>query len=892
MAEVVSLVMSIVADKTGYPLEVLGPEMDLETDLGIDSIKRVEILAELREQLPDLANVIDVGSEEAIELVKLRTVGEISDRLRAALSSDTGHIPLRAVPSPPVVAAGMAPVSNGDAPNPSFVHHVKARDVTSPTYVLESLDRMGLATGSSNGAKATSGARMTRRVVRTVPARPSGSAMPGFGAGPFVVTDDGAGVAEALAQGLRSRGMSVVVVADDDEPPADARNVILLAGLGRVDCPEDALEAQHRAFRSARAVAAAMQRDGGLFVTVQDTGGDFGLSGADPDRAWVGGLAALARTAAVEWPQAAVKAIDCERGGRTATAVAEAIIGELESGGTDLDVGLSAVGTRITLEDADAPAVPAGSLPIEGGVVVVTGGARGVTAAVVQALAEQSRPRLVLLGRTRLAPESDEVAGATEEAALVRLFARPGTAPAQARAQALAVLAGREVRSTLAALADLGANVRYITVDVTERDALAAALEEIRRDMGPIVGVVHSAAVLADKRIADKTDEQFDAVFGTKLVGLQTLLEETITDPLRLLVGFGSVVGRFGNTGQCDYAMANATMTQVLVAEGARRPDCVVRSLLWGPWAGGMVSQPIAEHLRHAGVPLISLAAGADAFCAELAGGPGPVPVLLAAADAEPMVEVVHVSDRTHPELADHAPAGVPVLPMAVVLDWFSGAARRWCPAGHRLVLRDVRVLRGVELPSLADGGHRLEVRGTRTAPHTGDVLRLELHSGLVVPNYRATVTVRATDDVPWSTPPDLVPTWFGYDGTVLFHGPRFRAIRELEGVSAAGATGTVHRVGDLGWSSRRWHLDPAAVDGGLQMAAAWGLVVLGQPSLPMAVAEYRLHRDRMVDGPVRCVVRAGGVRADAATCDIALFEPGGAVVVELLGVTLIRRPR
>ena len=52
-----------------------------------------------------------------------------------------------------------------------------------------------------------------------------------------------------------------------------------------------------------------MSDRGGVFCTVQDTGGCFGLTDPDPQRAPFGGLAALARTAAREWPRAAVKAM-------------------------------------------------------------------------------------------------------------------------------------------------------------------------------------------------------------------------------------------------------------------------------------------------------------------------------------------------------------------------------------------------------------------------------------------------------------------------------------------------------------------------------------------------------------------------------------------------------
>ncbi len=592
--EMVALVLSVVAEKTGYPLAVLGADMDLETDLGVDSIKRVEILAAVREHLPSLARTAGAGSGQAAVLARLRTVKAIADQLVGA--------------------------------DPAGAELPPAVDLSRAAVRLET----GLTPDSGRAGDA-SGARVTRRAVRTTAAAPSGSALAGFASGPVTITDDGGGVADALAARLRDRGTAATVVS---EMPEGARQVILLEGLGDVNSLDHAVALQRKAFRSARRIAAAMERDGGLFVVVQDTGGHFGLRGSDPDRAWVGGLAALARTAAREWPGAAVKAIDCERGGRDATALADAILAELDTGGPTLDVGLGKTGARVTLEDVESPATP-GELPFpDGGVLVVTGGARGITAAAVRAVGAW-RTKLVLLGRTTLEPESGEVAGAADEAALLRLLARPGSLPAQAKAEADAVLAAREVRRTLADLAELGAEARYLPIDVTDRAALGAALDGVRQDWGPITGIVHGAGVLADRRIADKTDAQFDAVFDTKVDGLRALLEATVTDPLRLIIGFGSVVARFGNVGQCDYAMANETVSHVLVSEAARRPGCLVRCLLWGPWAGGMVTESMASHFREGGVALIPLSAGADAFCAELATGPatepGPVSVLLVA---------------------------------------------------------------------------------------------------------------------------------------------------------------------------------------------------------------------------------------------------------------------
>ncbi|MBD2253239.1 type I polyketide synthase [Nostoc parmelioides] len=63
--------MEVVSDKTGYPTEMLELEMDLEADLGVDSIKRVEIMGTLHESFPQLPKL----SPE--ELAEKRTLGQI-----------------------------------------------------------------------------------------------------------------------------------------------------------------------------------------------------------------------------------------------------------------------------------------------------------------------------------------------------------------------------------------------------------------------------------------------------------------------------------------------------------------------------------------------------------------------------------------------------------------------------------------------------------------------------------------------------------------------------------------------------------------------------------------------------------------------------------------------
>src|SRR5439155_22896899 len=95
-ADVQRILLDVVAQKTGYPVEMLDPNMGLDADLGIDSIKRVEILAAIQERLPEAPAV---KPEHLGTLNTLRQIVEF-------LAGGTNAMPLAA--APPAEPAGPA----------------------------------------------------------------------------------------------------------------------------------------------------------------------------------------------------------------------------------------------------------------------------------------------------------------------------------------------------------------------------------------------------------------------------------------------------------------------------------------------------------------------------------------------------------------------------------------------------------------------------------------------------------------------------------------------------------------------------------------------------------------------------------------------------------------
>ncbi|HHO49894.1 MAG TPA: acyltransferase domain-containing protein, partial [Deltaproteobacteria bacterium] len=76
-----ALLLDVVSDKTGYPADMLEMSMALESDLGIDSIKRVEILSAVRDAAPGLPEV------DTAEMARLQTLGQVVEHLRGSMGA-------------------------------------------------------------------------------------------------------------------------------------------------------------------------------------------------------------------------------------------------------------------------------------------------------------------------------------------------------------------------------------------------------------------------------------------------------------------------------------------------------------------------------------------------------------------------------------------------------------------------------------------------------------------------------------------------------------------------------------------------------------------------------------------------------------------------------------
>jgi NAD(P)-dependent dehydrogenase (short-subunit alcohol dehydrogenase family) len=506
----------------------------------------------------------------------------------------------------------------------------------------------------------------------------------------ILITDDGQGIASAVAEILRRAGdRSILVTAGaelrragpqsyvaDLTHPAGVQallaavrqdhgpigSLLHLAPLQRqlafesLDLPgwRGALNAETVSlFLLTQAaqddLAAASQAGGACLLAATALGGAF--ASADATEGFFpgqGGVVGFLKTAAIEMPSVRVKAVDFKVPLAPAAA-AEAIVAEMTIGDGVVEVGIDG-SQRRRLQMVAAPVDTSGPVRLaldEQAVVLVTGGARGITALVAQALASRYRPRLILVGRSPLPPamESPATAGLTAvseiKTALLKVLGKVPLAEVEAAYTRL--LQEREMRANLAAMRQAGATVDYHAVDTRDAAAFSALIDDIYRRCGRLDGVIHGAGVVEDKLIKDKSVESFGRVLGAKLDGAFTLSRKLDPARLQFLAFFASVSGRFGNRGQSDYAAANEVLNKLAIYLDHRWPGRVV-SINWGPWdAPGMVSAELRHEFTRRGVSLIPVESGVRHFLDELAyGRKGEVEVLVCSEDTQRMTADSH----------------------------------------------------------------------------------------------------------------------------------------------------------------------------------------------------------------------------------------------------------
>jgi acyl transferase domain-containing protein/NAD(P)-dependent dehydrogenase (short-subunit alcohol dehydrogenase family)/acyl carrier protein len=728
---------------------------------------------------------------------------------------------------------------------------------------------------------------MTRYVLRTavtpLAAGPGATYRPAR----LVVVGDGP-VARAVASRLTARGSSVTLLGLEDEPERLVDRFTAMVGHGPVPdvCLASALARAGEADPSlATAAWRTLRRrvlDGPYRVlqawvrllpttdasatlsAVTALGGGLGvdsLVGMLPEG---GGVLGLLKALRREVQGLRVKALDVDPSEKP-EAAADALLAELDSSDGRLEVGLLR-GQRRVLQLVPSPAAvdPVRLEELRSlRSVVLTGGARGITAGIALALARAGVRRLHLLGMTPLPPEVEQWRRLDDvglqrlrHEVLERLRAMHGgkVTPVQWEEALEPVHKALEIDRTLRALSEAGAQADYHAVDVSDRDRLAEVLDRVRKASGPIEAIIHGAGYEKSRSFRSKSSAEFEATLGAKADGAVHLIGLTASDPLRLFLGFSSVSGRFGGLGQADYALASDLLARLGGALGSERPRLRAVTVCWPAWdeVGMAARKGTRALLEGSGQKFMGVEEGRVHFLREvLARDPEPEVVIaeqlpeldldrllprpddlerlrrvLHAASRLPLVDtVLECSDRRvltecrldagrDAFLLQHRIGPTPILPAVVGLELLAETAEL-CLGHAPAALEDMRIETALKLAA----GRRLAVRCDGRRDESGALemaLRTDFvgRGGRMLDPDRTLLTGRASA----RGEPIVVPTVHAIEGRhVAFQYPDaweedLKSVKVYHGPPLRGLVDVL--VGTGGWHEARITAPPA---GGLR---------------------------------------------------------------------------
>ncbi len=618
-------VLEIVAEKSGYPKDMLDLDLDLEADLGIDTVKQAEMFAAVRaayniprdenlklRDFPTLAHVIKFARDRQPALAK------------ASASSSAMHEKTDPTQKKPAVpASSSAKLTTTARPTPASFDAANRVPRRVPVPNL----RPALALCKSTGVTLGSGCRV-------------------------VIMPDRSGVGEALSQRLQALGVEVLRIENtlDADALADCLKGWLAAGpvhgvywLPALDNEGDLkdmdLASWHEALRvrvkslyaTMRILYQQIAASGTFLVSATRLGGLHGYD--EPGATAPLGCAVVGFTKTYKWERmdALVKAVDVEAE-RKPSEVADILIEETRRDPGAIEIGYKH-GQRWTIGLQEQPGADGRpGLTLDSNTVfLITGAAGSIVSAITADLATASGGTFYLLD---LVPEPDPdnpdlKRFVTDKDGLKRdLFARiqargERVTPVLVEKELAALERAQAAQNALEAVRAAGGTAHYFSVNLTDADAVARVIKQVRERSGRIDVLLHAAGMERSHFLLDKEAREFDLVFDVKSDGWFNLLHAIGDIPLAATVAFSSIAGRFGNAGQADYSSANDLLCKITSSFRTTRPGTRSIVIDWSAWGGiGMATRgSIPKMMEAAGIDMLPPEAGIPLIRRELTAG-------------------------------------------------------------------------------------------------------------------------------------------------------------------------------------------------------------------------------------------------------------------------------
>lgn len=564
-ADIRSAILVSVSEKTGYPQDMLGMDLDLEADLSIDSIKRMEIISELKTKLK--LNLAEEGGDDLME--KLAAIKTLNGLLNLITEIQADNFE-------PLTAA--------------------------KKIIEESVSEPGV------------NEKISRFRFELAPAELTDTDSSALKGARFAVTADGGLQAAAIKSSFEGRGAIVDIVSVNDNLSGYQGLIMLnmFASPGKADIIDHISLIKQLDFEQLRWV-----------YLISDTKGHIGEKSETTLLRHFQGYSGLFKSLDKEYENT-----KCRLVGLTeklpAAAIAEITLNEVLNLDKPSEIIYTADG-RQTMELIPAELSKGAPIQLDkDAVVLVLGGAQGITSNLIGHFAKDYPCRYILVGRSP-DPRSnglDQFSSLKTKEEIRNHLIRQGNLkkPAEIEQETSRIDKNNQALETIVSLESNGSTVFYESIDLRDEEGLSQLISSVYEKYDRIDGVVHGAGLLEDKLFHSKSLESFKRVFDTKVTPLRVLAEQ-LRPETQFVVFFSSIASVYGNRGQTDYAAANSVMDRYAWALKEKIQGKVM-SINWGPWKGaGMVSSALEKEYERRGIALIPLQEGMETFLDELKYG-------------------------------------------------------------------------------------------------------------------------------------------------------------------------------------------------------------------------------------------------------------------------------
>ncbi len=721
-------ILSMITEKTGYPKDMLELDLDMEADLGIDTVKQAELFAAMREHYA-------IPRQENVSLKDYPTIRHC---IKFVIESKGGPA---AAPARPAEAASPVPAASPAKPEQPDLLDIGARPEEKP----------GLA-ATAKPVRQEHPKRHIRHVPVVVPApveqevikkisskRPVAifaedldlakafrAELNKHRADSYIFTPAKTKVKDAITVDFRDIAATEKALKDFAAEHPDTQGIVYLPG-----CMVKPLSQETSAFADLRRYGlplfmAAKYLAGGLnnpeeghstFMAVVTTlDGGFGYRTKDAYDPVYGAIHGPTLCLRKELEKSAVKLLDFEPSASNQLIVQKTFY-EILYSDKRLAIGY-ADGKRWTL--AGKPQALDKShraAELEGRNVIVTGGGRGLGAMFSRMLAEQHKANVVILDIIEMTEEAKRLTGMGEAELKSwkmgelwnRLRAANAKAtPAMLEKEFTRLKDAAEMHRNLEAIRSLGVQAHYYRCDLSDPEAITSVADNIKTDLGPVDGLVHFAGLERSKLAVDKAVEEYTLIFNVKADAAVNLWKSGVVKEKGFWAMASSIAGKFGNVGQSDYAAASDYIAKFCVSQSNRGVRAVSVDMT-GYAQIGMGARPGVEaFLKSQEMEFLYPEEGMQAFLDEIVYGKVPeiilsgslgkldwdhqlqyepnfspsgstgfhfVPRLGDLLKGEMLAGTKEFSLQSDPYLADHSINGTPYVPGVMGLETFAEAA-------------------------------------------------------------------------------------------------------------------------------------------------------------------------------------------------------------------------